>query len=582
VLMAWALSIFVTWVVLAAVLVGIGSIVLAILSRDYVLTDALWIGLGVSTAVLQIWNLLLPVNSKVVVVLLGVGAFGLVFHRSSLASLLSKGLKEQRWVILFGVAIVLLIAVRACGPCDHYDTGLYGAPAVRWATTYPTVPGLANVHGRLGFNSSVFLWVAALDQGGWKNQADHLFTGFVLVAIWLTILPAVARVVGKSSMAPSDWFYCILAIPMFYWATRAGLVGTLTDQPATIACLAGAGMLFDGFALKNGEEKRQASDSRLVVAAALFTLAVTFKQSTILFAVVAWCLVLWRIWKTEQTTWQRAKYVGAVLSLTALVLLPWFVRGIILSGYPFYPATVLGFPFDWKTPAGAANWNAALVRSWGRNLDAHYFADTQGFGWLRGWVTQSIRDRASFQVPIAISLAGVVAGGLGRAKARVHASPWLWLLAPSLAGLIFWFWASPSLRFAQFAIWTMAATLGTWGIVSLRFEPQQVRAGAVLAGLLALLLWCLAGFGWKEPYQALLAVRNLPGLPRASFMERRTLSGLAVNVPVDDDRCWDAPLPCTPYFDETLRLRDGRDMRRGFAVEERPEYWRRHLLDPIR
>jgi hypothetical protein len=128
----------------------------------------------------------------------------------------------------------------------------------------------------------------------------------------------------------------------------------------------------------------------------------------------------------------------------------------------------------------------------------------------------------------------------------------------------------------------MAATLGTWGIVSLRSEHRQVRAGVVLAVLSALLLWCLAGFGWKEPYRALFAVRNLPGLPKASFMERRTLSGLTVNVPTGDDRCWDAPLPCTPYFDETLRLRDAGDMRRGFVVEERPEYWRKHQLDPIR
>jgi hypothetical protein len=428
----------------------------------------------------------------------------------------------------------------------------------------------------------VFLWVAALDQSAWKNQAHHLFAGFILAAIWLTILPAVARVVGKSSMSPSDWFHCILAIPMFYWATRLRLVGTLTDQPATIACLAGAGMLFDGLGLKDGEEEQQASHARLVVAAALFALAVTFKQSTIVFAVVAWFLVLWRIWRTGRTARERTRYIGAVRGLTALVLLPWFVRGIILSGYPFYPAAVLGFPFDWKTPAGVANWNAALVRSWGRNPDAYFIADTQGFGWLRGWVTQSIRDRASFQVPVAISLGGLVAGALGRAKARAHTSPWLWLLIPSLAGLIFWFWASPGLRFGHAPIWIMAATLGTWGIVSLRSEHRQVRAGVVLAVLSALLLWCLAGFGWKEPYRALFAVRNLPGLPKASFMERRTLSGLTVNVPTGDDRCWDAPLPCTPYFDETLRLRDAGDMRRGFVVEERPEYWRKHQLDPIR
>jgi len=96
---------------------------------------------------------------------------------------------------VIGLAFALLLALRSCGSFEHYDTGLYGAPAVRWIQTFPAVPGLANLHGRFGFNSSAFLCIAALGQGPWKDLGFHLFTGFMLSAMWATLLPACARIV---------------------------------------------------------------------------------------------------------------------------------------------------------------------------------------------------------------------------------------------------------------------------------------------------------------------------------------------------------------------------------------------------
>jgi hypothetical protein len=45
-----------------------------------------------------------------------------------------------------------------------------------------------------------------------------------------------------------------------------------------------------------------------------------------------------------------------------------------------------------------------------------------------------------------------------------------------------------------------------------------------------------------------------------------TQSGLQVHVPVQGNRCWDAPLPCTPHPAPNLRLRST-DLGDGFAVD---------------
>ena len=54
-------------------------------------------------------------------------------------------------------------------------------------------------------------------------------------------------------------------------------------------------------------------------------------------------------------------------------------------------------------------------------------------------------------------------------------------------------------------------------------------------------------------------------IPSSALTEQRTDSGLIVYVPVEGDQCWDAPLPCTPYFNSGLRLRVPGKIASGFT-----------------
>jgi hypothetical protein len=564
-----ALQIFLIWAVIAFTLIGIGSIVLARFGKDYSLFDAFWMGLAASIALLEIWNLLLPITFSTTVLLLCGGVLGLLINHSILFNRLKTTLQSSPRLILLAIAIVLFIALRSAGPCDYYDTGLYGASAVRWIQTYPAVPGLANLYGRFGFNSSVFLCIAALGQGVWKGQGFHLFTGFLLSAMWATLLPACARAVRLAVASAADWFYTILALPAFVWTTRSPIVGTETDEPATIVCLIATGILFEYLCRQDGGERPRTHGIRLVLAATLFSLAITLKLSTIVFALLAWCLAFRLIWLPGRSERRRTKYLFAALALSTLILLPWCARGIILSGYPFYPATVFAFPVAWRTPPSIARWYAIGIQSYGRIPDVP-FHNTRGLDWLGNWLNRALRNRPSFQVPLAISLTGLVVALTHRFRAKPHPRcPWLVLLFPSILAIVFWFAASPDLRFAQFAIWTAAATLGAWGIVSLDAQLLRSRTYLLLAPLVLSFIWCEISFGWKEPLQALRGVQQLPPLPKPALLVRHTLSGLAVYVPAQGDQCWDAQLPCTPYFDPSLRLRIASSLRSGFTSEGR-------------
>jgi hypothetical protein len=563
-----ALEIFLTWGMFALALIGIGSIVLARFSRDFFLPDAFWMGLAISVALLEVWNLLLPITPWAMILLLCIGTLGFIANRSGLFSHIKFTLQTSRGLFFLGVTFAFFLAVRSCGPCQYYDTGLYGAPAVHWMQTYPAVPGLANLHGRFGFNSSVFLCIAALGQGMWKDLGFHLFTGFLLSALWATLLPACARCV-RGIATPPDWFHCILALPAFFWTARSRIVGTLTDEPAAIVCFIAAGILFQELSRTPDQDQEEAHTPRLLLAATLFSLAVSFKVSAAVFALLAWCLVMRAIWQSGGAPEKRHLHLGAALGLSAALVVPWLARGILLSGYPFFPGTIFGFPVSWKIPLSAARFYTHSVQSWGRSEDSPSI-DIRGLHWLGAWLHSAVRNRMAFQVPVAIAFAGLAIALILRFRGKSRSScPWLALLIPSIAGILFWFGASPDLRFAQFAIWTGAATLGTWGIVALEVPCGRWRAPAVLAALVLCLTWCLISLGWREPIEALRGVGQPAPLPKVNLVVRHTVSGVEVYVPAQGNQCWDAPLPCTPYFDETLQQRNGVSMRWGFTAEGR-------------
>src|SRR5215471_855790 len=238
-----ALGVFMLWAVIAITLIGVGSSVLSLFHTNYALGDSFWMGLGVSVAVLEIWSLVGRISLTTTICLSVMGAFGLLVNRSTLRNQVRNEWQANRRWIVPALAVVLFLAFRASGPCDYYDTGLYGAQAVRWIMTYPAVPGLANLHGRLGFNSSAFLCVAALS-GDSKDLGIHLFPGFMLTALFVNILPACGRLMNRAPKSPADWFWGIIAIPAMLWATRSKIVGTLSDEPAAIVSLVAAAILF--------------------------------------------------------------------------------------------------------------------------------------------------------------------------------------------------------------------------------------------------------------------------------------------------------------------------------------------------
>jgi hypothetical protein len=573
------LCIVLTWLLCAAVCIGIGGLLLRGLRFPFSTLDAFWTGLALITAILQLYHFFRPIELFAAYLLLGLGLASWLWNyashipdasarRGSLLPPWPEGKKSRLAALFLYIPATAIIAFRCAALGEHYDTGLYGAQAVRWFTTYPLVPGLGNLIAQLGFNSSVFLWIAALDQGLWRDLAHHLFDGFLISALFASIIPAGIRILRSESRSPIDWFFTLLFVPATIWASTSKIVGTNTDIPTSVVCLIATAMLFRALDEESSEAGKGDSNAKnLSIAMLLFSLAVTFKISSVVFALLGWTVAVLKLWslRRNMATGKRQMVWGLILS--GAIVFPWIGRGLMLTGYSFFPSTALSIAVDWKVPAFETQMQADFARSFARVPEITY-EYAHGWKWLRPWFRELVREREGFLIPMLFALVGSVSGII-RMTRRSRSSPpqWLWLLLPSLGGLIFWFLEAPAIRFGEPAIWTAGATLGTFAAVHLLNRPGRIRI--VLVGLVLLTAWAAhPRLFWSSYFRPSLGVRTFLRLPEARVTPHQTNSGLLVNAPVETNQCWDAPLPCSPYFDETLHLRKAGKLERGFASEE--------------
>lgn len=570
------LSILFTWLLCVIVCIAIGSLVLKAFQRFNLVTfqrlsmaDSFWSGLALIAAILQLYHFFRPIDSLALLLLLALALAGLLFsfRRFDVPTF-------RRADVLLFFFVASFVAFRSAAPTEHYDTGLYGAQAIRWFSSYPLLPGLGNVLGQLGFNSSIFLCMAALNHGPWRDLTHHLFVGFLLAALFASIIPAALRVFRRGDICASDWFLTFLFLPAAIWAATGKLSGANTDLPTTIVCLAAASFLFraldaDPSPIARHSERSEKSlfaspQLSLLIAMLLFSLAVTFKLSGLVLAFSGWLVAFFSLCFSSTPQKKRLAFVAVLLS--AAIVLPWICRGLLLTGYPFFPSTALGISVDWKVPAAIADVQAEFARSYAR-IPQIPLADTSEFRWLGPWFRELIREREGFLIPFFFMLAG---GFVVLLKAKRNAFlRWLWLLLPSFAGIIFWFFEAPAIRFGEPAIWTAAATLGTFAALLLFDLPVKNRL--FLLSLLLFTAWAAhPRLFWNSYIRPSLGVRTMVPLSQPQVIPHQTLSGLTIVVPVETNQCWNTPLPCSPYLNDTLRLRHPGQIRGGFASEGPP------------
>lgn len=470
-------------------------------------------------------------------------------------------------------SVALWLASRALLPPVSSDSGLYYITTIRWANEYPIVPGLSNLHGRFGFNQSLFLWIASLNLGPWTGHGFALANPFLC---WLVFTEGVLRVGQRwgratpfSRHSTIGWTIQLLLLPpVVYIMVMRPLSSAQPDLTSELLQL----VLFAWYARFLASDKRPDQWIGPVwVMLSLSALAVTVKLSNVFFVGALGALLVLRIVLGQivlgQKWGQQWGQLVRGLAWAALLVGVWYGRGFILSGCPIYPTTVLCVDFPWSVPLEQAQVEAAWIYSWARQPWVHYEEVLSSWAWLGPWFMRTIaEERVNVVLPVVWAGVGGVVGAWAWSRQastvrRDLLGWWGYLLTPLAVGLIAWFLAAPSPRFAQGFFWLLPVVVWT-PLLGTPGQRQAWRIGGLFALLNGPLLFVLVLYGTPWPSEP---GKGFGPVPTVALVEKTTDSGLVVYVPAEGYHCWDSPLPCTPYFNPGLHLL-GEGLGSGFAL----------------
>lgn len=536
-----------------------------------------WLGWTFTLLIFQLLHFFLPITVYVVIPVFALGVFfsispllnawrHLTWQRSTLILVIIT------FVLALGVAV--WIASRAMLTPDNYDSSLYHFNAIRWLNACPIVSGLGNLHTRLAYNQSFFLYVAALNFYPWGGYGRSLANSFLLLLLFATLLPSLLAILRRPSLLIKEHPFAyavdlfVLPVVAYLALSSDGLASPLPNIASTLLQLAMFVILVHGLAAWMQGQRKQ--DYRAVLLTVLAATAITVKLSNLAFSAVIISIVLAYVWQTPPL---RLRGALRMLLPVCLIILVWTGRGFMLSGAPLFPATIGYVAVAWAVPrekiVDEANW----VYSWARQPGVHWSNVLGSWDWFKSWSVNVSKKTEDIIYPlilfIVFGIITIIINVLflqkGQQPQRLHWS----ILLPLLLALIYWFFAAPDPRFAHAVFWLLAVSSALLLLTSLQ---AVLKARLFLATICAVFVIANLHFvKFAVNHRFLLKQVSLAGwhpAPKIALIEKVTSSGLPVYVPASGDQCGDSSLPCTPYFNPKLRLRRPGELASGFTVAE--------------
>ena len=321
------------------------------------------------------------------------------------------------------------------GSTSLYDTYLYHAQAIRWVEEYGVVKGLGNLHNRFAYNSAFFCLQALFSWRFTLNRSLHSLNCLV-AAIFIVYSMSTLSVWKKETLKISDFLKLAL---MIYF---------MGDEVLRSLSAPGSDVMTQGLVLyiaaKWAElrEKKEPEIMKYGELCVFVVWAVTIKLSSggmILLAVYPAVMLLKE---------KRFREIFKLLTSGIVVILPFLVRNVIISGYLLYPYSAIDlFDVDWKMPASLVDFDKMEIMAWGRGMKSIELYNAGFKQWFPVWyLTLNVWYKFLFGVNIICIIGLIVRLFFQWKKRRID---WIIcvLAATSAIQLLLWFFSDPLTRY---------------------------------------------------------------------------------------------------------------------------------------
>lgn len=437
-----------------------GFLILMGSSRPFKADGYIMAGLVTITVYAQFFSLFVKVGLLANLLLLAVCTIGAFLFRHKLLDVL----KEQYRAVsggrkIFYLFLFLLYAYGTSRGMIHYDTGLYHAQSIRWIEEYGAVKGLGNLHCRLAYNSAGFSLSAFYSFSFLGGQSYHCVSGFFALLL--------AKVCSELAEAWKRRRICLSDIARLMGIYYLMIIFDEMISPASdyFTVLTVFYIIIRYLDLAEKEEKDWLPYGLIAL---LCVYTVSLKLSAALIVLLAVKPAVMLIKKRNK------KGIAGFIGLGAVILAPYLIRNVLISGWLVYPFTVIDwFPVDWKIPKGIADYDAKEIQVWGRGVYdvARYKEPVKQ--WIGGWFfMQTALDRLFILSGVAAVPVSFVALAAGAVKGMNKQRDLMLAAVTVNVSFLFWMFSAPLIRYGCVYVW-LAAPLTFGGLVLWLTEDKK-------------------------------------------------------------------------------------------------------------
>ncbi len=223
-------------------------------------------------------------------------------------------------------------------PPMNWDSIGYHYSSIYWYEQEQVIPGLGNIHGRLAFNPVCFIISAAYAFSDLVGQPLYPLNG-VLVAFFYTWL---IRIILTTKNATAIVY---LLIGIFLYRPLLANISSPSSEPLA---LVGVSVICIRFINSIQAEEKSLSHYLLSILLTVFIAAAKISSAPLMLMIPLLFFYFIRPYLSPAIMLKLLLPVG-------LILVPWLMRNVVLSGYLVYPLLPTRLDFlDWTIPKDVA------------------------------------------------------------------------------------------------------------------------------------------------------------------------------------------------------------------------------------
>ncbi len=511
--------------------------------------NILMAGLVIATVYAQIFSLFGGVGLCANIILFTVCLTGFFFLRKNIVSAAKKCISDTpmlKKIVIFG--LFMLWAYFTSRGYFHYDSDLYHGQSIRWIEEYGVIKGLGNLHVRLAYNSSSFALSALFS---WKfliGQSLHTISGFFAFLLSLTTLK-IADGFKRRKLYWAD--YARLAAIYYLTLITDEVVSPASDY--VIMCVLFFIVIKWLDLLQKSKKEQKIAPYALLCVLGVYAVSLKLTAGLILILVIKPAAMLIKE--------KKYKEIALYIAMGILVIAPWLIRTVIISGWLLYPFPAIDlFDVDWKIPVEIAARDAAEIKTWGRALYNANLVNEPITEWFANWFSTTLSATNKLFVLadfLCIPVVGAIAV-LSAVKRKRENADALLVLLTVLCSYLFWQFSAPLIRYGYVYVLLLVALTAGWFLEKMRLDKILcvfilmfgIYKGWMIAGDIADTSY-MSYYFWQQDY---------------GIYEVRTyeIDGVEFYYPVSGDRVGYEHFPSSPVVKD-IELR-GEGIEDGFKI----------------